>query len=202
VRENPMCARKPHDARAGACARNPRRSLFRLRADGAFAGRPEVSAVRELAGLPSMLAKVGVEGAFWKVLAAVPAGVAAYLWPTDALERLAVGCGVMFLIDWLAGLMLAVQERKVSSAGFLRVFVKLVAYGCYMGVAATLPVLVPVEALQEYRWVPISVVMSGLGVNDAISVLEKLKRLGIGVDKRLVKLLMARLESGTEDGKE
>ncbi len=139
----------------------------------------------------------------WKLALLGTGGALEFVFPSTYLQGASGAVLFLFLADWIMGVCVAFSEGVVTSAGFRRAFVKLIGYVCYIGAARALDFLIPeqmLEAGSSWRMVPMGAVLTGLAFNDLVSIVEKLKKLGIGVDQRLVKLLMDRVGPQNGDG--
>ena len=140
----------------------------------------------------------------WKVVILWLGGCFAFVFPTSYLQGASGAVLFLFIADWVMGVGVAFSEGKVTSKGFRRAFVKFIAYGCYIGAARSMDFLIPdkmLDAASEWRMAPMTMVLTGLAFNDLVSLFEKLKKLGIGVDRRLVKMVTDRLGSDDSEVK-
>lgn len=143
-------------------------------------------------GSINVLVKLIADVAWLKWPAALLVGIVGFLFPTQAIQACAaITCGAIFL-DTLTGMRAAqLTGEAIRSRKFSRLIDKGIAYGAFLYLAASLKYFVP--SLQPFEEASITTALTAIFVNEGISVLENVRRMGFELNGGLDKWFRERL---------
>lgn len=139
------------------------------------------------------------DGGFFKWLAGIIAAIVSYLFPTEAIQKLAISAGLVILLDTATGLLANLTEgAKISSGKFARLFSKLIGYLSILALGAivhySLPMLDTSPYYPGYAGFA-GALLTFIILAESISILENLVTLKIKLPFGLTERLKAVFES-------
>lgn len=118
------------------------------------------------------------EMSWLKALAAAVGALIGYFFPDEATQRLAIYVFVFVIADTATGMCAAKSTgQPIESAKFGRIISKLVAYSALVLVARMIPEAV--RLAESVQATAVSAFLSAIVVNEAISVIENVKRMKV-----------------------
>lgn len=136
-------------------------------------------------------------GAMWKAFASTPSlkaaagiagGIAAFFFPTETLENLAIGAGALVLADTVTGVWAAYQSgQPIRSSKFARLISKVVGYGGAFLVARVVERNTP--STTEIEPVLSAALLSAVIATEGWSVLENARKMGLKLPSMLTNAL-------------
>lgn len=138
------------------------------------------------------------EGGLYKWLAGILAGIIAYLFPTETLQKLAISTGVAVILDTFTAIIAQLSVgAKISSAKMMRLFSKVAGYASALLLVASIRYAFPELGLVDMG------LMGGLltfiFLTESVSILENLNTMNIKLPLGFSKRLKAIFETKTNE---
>lgn len=145
-----------------------------------------------LLGSVDVLSKLLSDVAWLKWPVALVIGALSFLFPTEAIQTSAAIVGGSIFIDTLTGMRAAqLTGEAIKSRKFSRLIDKGIAYGSFLYLAASLSSFV--QSLQPFEEASITTALTAIFVNEGISILENIRRMGFELNGGLDKWFRERL---------
>lgn len=140
----------------------------------------------------SVAKKLVCDSPWIKAIGGIAGAAAVWVFPTPALQQMALGALVLVLCDTLTGVWASIVTGKgVSSARLARVITKLLGYGAASLVCATVGQTVP--GLEDFQAACVGLILGFVIATEGVSILENVRRMGVRLPAGLTKLLREQL---------
>lgn len=125
--------------------------------------------------------------------AKLPAGMAGvvltYLFPTEALQGMAIGAGSLMVCDTVTGVWAAyITRRAIKSARLSRLGSKVIGYGSIVIACAVIPQTIP--GFKGGEIFSVGGILGFVIVTEGVSIIENARRMGLPIPSKLADALM------------